>query len=101
MTVTPSITAEAEAIRDKIEEYRAAGIPYGQQAILARTHLTLARITGILERLGVPLLYLGDLFERDEIRTLLSLVTIDAEYGGIGLIRVAQLPQYGAAPRTR
>lgn len=96
MTVAPSVTAEAEAIRDKIESFRAAGIPYGQQAILARTHLTLARITGILERLGVPLLYLGDLFERDGIRTLLSLVAIDAEYGGIGLVRVATLPQYVA-----
>lgn len=96
MTVTPSVHAEAEAIRDKIEEFRAAGIPYGEQVILARTHLTLARITGVLERMGVPLLYLGDLFERDEIRTLLSLVSIDAEYGGIGLIRVATLPQYAA-----
>ena len=96
MTVTPNVVAEAEAIRDKIEEYRTAGISYGDQAILARTHLTLARITGVLEKLGVPLLYLGDLFERDEIRTLLSLVAIDAEYGGIGLVRVATLPQYGA-----
>lgn len=96
LTVTPSLAAEAEAIRDRIEEFRAAGIPYSDQAILARTHLTLARITRILERLGVPLLYLGDLFEREEIRTLLSLVAIDAEYGGIGLVRVATLPQYGA-----
>ena len=96
LTVAPSLAAEAEAIRDKIEELRAAGIPYSQQAILARTHLTLTRVTQILERLGVPLLYLGDLFEREEIRTLLSLVSIDAEYGGIGLVRVATLPQYGA-----
>ena len=96
MTVTPSLAAEAEAIRDSIERLRAAGVPYGAQAILARTHLTLARITGILEQLGVPLLYLGDLFERDEIRGLLSLVAIDAEYGGIGLIRVAGFPQYEA-----
>ncbi len=45
----------------------------------------------------MPLLYLGDLFERDEIRDLLSLAAIDAELGGIGLVRVATLPQYGAA----
>ena len=63
----PTLAAEAEAIRDKIEEFRAKGVPYSDQAILARTHLTLARITGILEQLGVPLLYLGDLFERKEI----------------------------------
>ena len=64
---------------------------------MARSHLTLARITGALEQLGVPLLYLGDLFEREEIRDLLALISIDAEPGGIGLVRVAQLPEYGAS----
>src|SRR5262249_30073884 len=60
LTVTPTVAAEAEAIRATIEELRAKGIPYREQVILARTHLTLSRITDILERLGVPLLYLGD-----------------------------------------
>ncbi len=96
LTIAPTVSAEAEAIRDKIEALREKGVPYHEQAILARTHLTLARITTILEQLGVPLVYLGDLFERDEIRTLLSLVAIDAEYGGIGLVRVASLPEYQA-----
>jgi DNA helicase-2/ATP-dependent DNA helicase PcrA len=97
MTVAPSLAAEAEAIRNKIEELRAMGVRYRDQALLARSHLTLARITGILEQLGVPLLYLGDLFERPEIRDLLSLVALDAEFGGIGLVRVAVMPEYGAS----
>jgi DNA helicase-2/ATP-dependent DNA helicase PcrA len=96
LTVAPTVAAEAEAIRDNIEAFRKKGVPYSDQAILARTHLTLTRLTTILEQLGVPLLYLGDLFERDEIRTLLSLVAIDAEFGGIGLLRVAALPEYQA-----
>ncbi|MDA4848781.1 ATP-dependent helicase [Hoeflea poritis] len=95
LTTAPTLAAEGEAIQQKIEELKACGIRYGDQAILARSHLTLARITGILEQIGVPLLYLGDLFERPEIRDLLSLVSIDAEPGGIGLIRLAALPQYG------
>jgi DNA helicase-2/ATP-dependent DNA helicase PcrA len=95
VTASPTLSAEGEAIHDKIEELRNAGIPYAEQAILARSHLTLGRITGILEQLGVPLLYLGDLFERPEVRDLLSLVSIDAEWGGIGLLRVAALPDYG------
>jgi superfamily I DNA/RNA helicase len=94
--VAPTLGAEAVAIQKHIEEARANGIPYSEQAILARSHLTLARITGALEKLGVPLLYLGDLFERPEIRDLLALVSIDAEPGGIGLLRVAQLPEYKA-----
>lgn len=96
LTVAATLAAEAEAIRDKIEHCRQKGVPYRDQAILARTHLTLARVTGILEQLGVPLLYLGDLFERDEIRDLLSLLAIDAEPGGIGLARVATFPAYHA-----
>lgn len=95
LTVAPTVEAEAEAIRDKIKELVAKGVPYRDQVILARSHLTLARITSVLERLHVPLLYLGDLFERSEIRDLLSLVALDAEYGGIGLIRLAALPEYG------
>lgn len=97
LTVAGTLVEEAAAIRDQIEALRANGIPYRDQAILARSHLTLSRITGVLEQLGVPLLYLGDLFERDDVRDLLSLVAIDAEFGGIGLVRVAQLPEYGAS----
>jgi DNA helicase-2/ATP-dependent DNA helicase PcrA len=99
VTSSPTLSAEGEAIQHKIEELRRAGIPYAEQAILARSHLTLGRITGILEQLGVPLLYLGDLFERPEVRDLLSLVSIDAELGGIGLVRVAALPDY-AVPKS-
>nr|WP_315764395.1 ATP-dependent helicase [Bradyrhizobium sp. SZCCHNS2005] len=97
VTSAPTLSAEGEAIRSRIEELRNSGIPYAGQAILARSHLSLGRVTGILEQLGVPLLYLGDLFERAEVRDLLSLVSIDAERGGIGLIRVAGLPGYGVA----
>lgn len=97
LTVAPNLPAEVEAIHHKIEELRRKGVPYRHQTILARTHLTLARVTGILEQLGVPLLYLGDLFERAEIRDLLSLVALDVEFGGIGLVRVAEMAEYGAS----
>ncbi len=96
VTVAPNTAAEAEAIRERIEQFRQEGIPYRDQALLARGHLTLSRLTGVLEQLDVPLLYLGDLFERDEVRDLLSLVSLGAERGGAGLVRVGQLPAYGA-----
>ncbi len=96
MTVAKDVASEAEAIHDQIKRYRDEGIPYTEQVILGRSHLTLGRICNELERLGVPLLYMGDLFERSEIRDLLSLVALDAEFGGIGLVRVATLPEYGA-----
>ena len=94
LVVAPSLAAEAEAISHRISTLHARGVPYREQVILGRSHLTLARITGILEQLGIPLLYLGDLFERHEIRDLLSLVALDAEFGGVGLVRVAALKPY-------
>lgn len=99
LEVCGTVEDEACAIRDRIEELKAAGIPYRDQAILARSHLTLGRLTSLLERLSIPLLYLGDLFERGEIRDLLSLVALDAEFGGLGLVRVGQLPAYGATEK--
>lgn len=95
----PDLVSEAAAMRDQIERLRSDGIGYEDQAILATTHLCLARFGRVLQDLGVPILYLGDLFERPEIRDLLSLVSLGSDQGGVGLVRVAQFPQYGV-PRT-
>jgi len=97
LIVTPDVTAEAEHIRAQAEIFRSGGTCYSDQVLLARTHLTLSRLTTMLEKLNVPLLYLGDLFERDEIRDLLSLLALDAEPGNIGLPRIAALSPYKVA----
>ena len=92
----PDLRSEAAAIRDRIERLRIDGTPYEQQAILARTHLCLARFGKLLQEMGVPVLYLGDLFERSEIRDLLALVSLGADRTHVGLMRVAGFPEYGA-----
>lgn len=93
----PDLHSEAAAVRDRIERLRAEGVDYDDQAILARTHLCLARFGRILQDLGVPVLYLGDLFERPEVRDLLALVSLGADPAGAGLIRVAGFAEYGAS----
>ncbi|MCB4803722.1 superfamily I DNA/RNA helicase [Methylobacterium brachiatum] len=93
------LRSEAGAVRDQIARFASEGIPHDRQAILARTHLCLARFGRLLQEFGVPILYLGDLFERPEIRDLLSLVSLGADRDAAGLIRVAQLPEYGATRR--
>ena len=92
----PTIAGEAAIIARAVARVAKAGVALEDQVILARSHLSLARITSALGAHDVPTEYLGDLFERPEIRDLLSLVAIDAEPGGVGLLRVAQLPPYGA-----
>jgi superfamily I DNA/RNA helicase len=95
--VALTFEAECEGIARKIKSDVKNGGAYGKHAILARSHTTLARLAKHLERAGVPCLYFGDFFERDEIRNLLSLLSVASERNGIGLLRVAQFPEYCVA----
>ncbi len=94
MEVADDLAAEADGMAKEIERQRAYGIPYSQQAILCRSHTNLGRVAAQLEDLGVPVLYLGDLFERAEVRDMLSLLSLACEPDGRGLVRVARFPEY-------
>ncbi len=94
MEIADDLTAEAEGMAKEIERQRAAGIPYSEQAILCRSHTNLGRVGAELERVGVPVLYLGNLFERSEVRDMLSLLSLTCEPDGRGLVRVARFPEY-------
>ena len=96
--IATSREAEANGIANTILARVAAGDRFGRHVILGRTHTILARLAGHLERAGVPCLYFGDFFERPEIRDLLCLISVVAEPRGVGLLRVAQLPQYVVPP---
>jgi len=86
--------AEAFGIAQSILSRVSAGDHFANHAILAPTHTILARLATQLERAGVPCLYFGDFFERPEIRDLLALISLVSEPRGVGLLRVAQMPQY-------
>lgn len=94
MEIAEDAEAEADGIALEIERNRAAGVPYRDQAVLCRSHSTLSRIALRVEQAGVPVLYLGDLFERSEIRDLLSLLSLCCEGHGHGLLRVARFLEY-------
>lgn len=82
---------EVAAVAEAIEEMRAAGHRYRDQAILSSGNDRLGRFAEGLERLGVPVLYLGSLFERDEIKDLLSLLSLLVDGRAMGLVRVAAM----------
>ena len=94
MEVASDLDAEAAGLASEIERRRAEGIPYRDQAVLCRSHTYLARFASRLEALGIPVLYLGDLFERPEIRDLLALMSLTCEPERGGLLRVATFPEY-------
>jgi superfamily I DNA/RNA helicase len=82
------------ALADTIEEMRRAGHAYRDQAVLCTGNEKLSTLGQDLERLGVPVLFLGSLFERPEVKELLSLLSILADRRAMGLVRVACLPEF-------
>jgi superfamily I DNA/RNA helicase len=77
------------AFADAIEEMRVKGFPYRDQAVLCTGNEKLATFGQALERLGIPVLFLGSLFERDEVKDLLALLSILTDRRAMGLTRVA------------
>jgi DNA helicase II / ATP-dependent DNA helicase PcrA len=94
MEIATDRRAEAAGIARMILQHREGGIAYRDQAVLCRSHNNLARYAELLEGEGIPILYLGNLFERPEIRDLLSLISLTCEPTRGGLLRVAQFPEY-------
>jgi len=87
------------AIADAIEEMRRCGCAYRDQAVLCTGNEKLSELGQDLERLGIPVLFLGSLFERPEVKDLLSLLTIINDRRAMGLVRVACMAEF-AMPIT-
>ncbi|WP_374524178.1 UvrD-helicase domain-containing protein [Sphingopyxis sp.] len=86
--------AEMDALAGNVRRLETEGFGLRSQAILARSNGTLARVAEALEARGVPVLYLGPLFDRPEIRDLLSLLSLLVDASGTGLVRVGAFPEY-------
>ena len=82
------------AIADAIEEMRRNGCAYRDQAVLCTGNEKLSELAQDLERLGVPVLFLGSLFERPEVKDLLSLLAILSDRRAMGLVRVACMAEF-------
>ncbi|MHA6821388.1 UvrD-helicase domain-containing protein [Ralstonia pseudosolanacearum] len=82
------------ALADSVEQMARAGYSYRDQAILCTGNDKLSQLGADLERLGVPVLFLGSLFERPEVKDLLSLLTILSDPRAVGLVRLACWPEF-------
>lgn len=82
------------AIAEAIQERHRGGCAFREQAVLCTGNEKLSEIGQNLERLGVPVLFLGSLFERPEIKDLMSLLTILSDRRAMGLVRVACIDDF-------
>lgn len=81
-------------LADTIEEMRAAGHRYREQAVLCTGNEKLADLGNDLERLGVPVLFLGSLFEHPEVKDLFAFLIILTDRRATGLARIACWPEF-------
>lgn len=85
---------QSSAIADGILEMRDAGFAWRDQAVLCTGNDRLGEIARDLERMGIPVLFLGSVFERPEIKDLLSIVSILVDPRAMGLVRAATMPDF-------
>ncbi len=95
MEIAEDDQAEIDGLARTIREQHARGVAYGDQAVLCRAHTHLGRLAERLQAAGIPVLYSGNLCERDEVRDMLALLSLVCEPHGEGLVRVAQMAEYG------
>ncbi len=81
-----AIAAQALALNDEIH--------YGAQAVLARSNHDLEPIATALKRAGVPVLYIGELAARTEVKRLLCLMQLLVERQPRALVGLMATPDY-------
>ena len=90
-----TLEQEVGGIAASIHELEADGIALRDQAVLCRSNSRLNEIAAGLEARGIPILHLGSLFERDEVRNLLALLSLAVDPFGSALVRIGAMRRYG------
>ncbi len=70
------------------------GVPYKEQAVLCKANERLAAVAKGLEKRGIPVLYLGPLFDRPEIKQALAFLSLLTDPRAMGLVCVATVPGF-------
>ncbi|ABD68937.1 UvrD/REP helicase [Rhodoferax ferrireducens T118] len=68
-----------DAIAAGIHELHSEGVPFGKQAVLNRWNYELGMVAAGLRRVGIPVLHIGELAQRPEVKTLLCLMQLMVE----------------------
>ncbi len=89
-----SADQQSEILAESIKDMYLAGYKYRDQAVLCTGNEKLSEIAHDLEGLGVPVLFLGSLFERPEVKDLFAFLNLLTDRRAMGLIRIACLPDF-------
>ncbi len=93
VATAPDEEGQARGIAERIRQLRDKHA-YARQAILCRTHAQAQALVDLLTVHDIPVLYLGNLMSRPEIKDLLCLLSLFSQETGTGLLRVGAFPEY-------
>jgi len=83
---------QAVALARQILELRTKGVPFAEQAILTFRNFDASEVVEKLEAQGIPVLHLGNIFERAEIKDLICLLQLAIDPMGVNFVRRWSLP---------
>lgn len=78
-------------LTDRVREDLAAQIPFREQVVIARTGAVVASAADELKAQGIPVVYVGELTGRPEVKDILAVIQLIVERSPRALLRVAQL----------
>ena len=85
---------EISAVAGAIRERHDGGVKYHQQAVLCASNARVRAMAEGLEERGIPVLHLGSLFERPEVKDLLAMLSLLGDARATGLVRLGGMPAY-------
>lgn len=91
---TLNADAQLLAVEESVRAFAARGCSFRDQAVLCAGNDSVANVAVQLEQLGVPVLFLGSLFERPEVKDCLALLSLFVDRRGSGLVRVATTAEF-------
>jgi len=81
-----------DAVVDAVLRAHQDGLGYGQQAVLNRDNLDNERYASSLRKAGIPVLYVGELARRPEVKRLLCLMQLLVERSPRALVGLMDVP---------
>ncbi|MFZ5756208.1 MAG: UvrD-helicase domain-containing protein [Pseudomonadota bacterium] len=82
----------AGAVASKILSLRQSGVDFGNQAVLCRRALDVQVLADSLGSRGIPVIYVGDLSQRSEIKRLICLMQLLVERQPNALLGLLEVP---------
>lgn len=94
LTVAGTAADEVEAVATAIQDLQARGTAFRDQAVLCASNARLNEIAEGLQARGIPVLHLGSLFERSEVKNLLAMLSLLGDPYAMGLARMTTMPSF-------